>query len=173
MTKLEHLGKRDVIDFSLQIHSIDWFSHVHHALPQDERFTKVYSWKEAADWCSNPMSWWCNVEGKNSLSIPLCNKHYDIYTGWNSVAEACLDFAKHTLDKYVMKKIPSLHCTDDVHDWIQSLIISALMECYYADYVCVKLFREQMYYFSLGHFACGWTLASPGDFPLHSKIIVF
>jgi hypothetical protein len=132
----------------------------------------IDSWEEASSWCEKEVSWWCNVEGKKKLYGRLASDHNDVFSKWNDVARVCLKYAVELIDAAIKPKIPNACFSNDVHDWIQSQIISALMECYYSEYVDVKLFREQIKYYTLGHFPCGWYVSSPNSFPEKSKIIV-
>ena len=155
-----------------QLEAAAWFSAVGQSL-QAEDVKVIQSWEEAAEWCASPISWWANVEGKKRLYEHLASCHYDQFITWNNVARSLLPPVTDLLQSKILTRMPAAVASGKVRDWIQSQLISALLEMHYADFAEVRLFCKQIEYYLEGHFPCGWCVNAPEDFPHHSVVVIY
>src|SRR6476646_4701277 len=116
---------------------VDWFASVGTPIVSPIETTRVSSWEEAFRWTEHSISWWCNVEGKKRLYEVLAVSHHDRFLEWNNVARSLLPRVQELIEKHVISHAPSGALPDQARGWIQSQILSALMELSYKD--CIQV----------------------------------
>lgn len=170
----EHSYIDPAVDTRLdELRQVKWFSSVGQALPANQQLKFVSSWNEAFQWTEDPVSWWCNVEGKKLLYENLAKTHYERFSQWNNVARAILPKVKDLLEEVVFPSAQEVAFTEKAKTWIQSQILSSVLELVYRDCVEVTVFTNQIEYYVRGHFPCGWHAESPEGFPNTSILVVF
>ena len=103
----------------------------------------------------------------------LAQEHYERFVEWNHVAESILPRVLTLLEQCALPHLPQGIETNSIKLWMQSQILSAFMEWWYVDCVDVRLFRDQVDYYFVGRFPCGWYVERPDDFPDRSVLYVF
>lgn len=156
-----------------ELRDVKWFSAVGAPVANSPSIRLVSSWDEAFTWCADSVSWWCNVEGKKVLYETLATTHYSRFIQWNNIATATLPKVIELVQSVILPSRPTLVFPEQAQGWIQSQILSGLMELAYRDCFEVKLFTYQLGLYSVGHFPCGWDVRSPDDFPTNAQIVVY
>ena len=156
-----------------KLRHVGWFSSIGTPVVSKTKTTPVSSWEEAFMLAEHPVTRWCNVEGKKQLYEKLAKTNYSRFVQWNDVARSVLPPIQRVIDEHILPAVPSVNFPKRTRVWIQSQILSALMEIAYSDCVPVTLFLDQIELYEAGHFPCGWLVQSPDDFPQGASIAVY
>jgi hypothetical protein len=150
-----------------QLEAFDWFEQVG-ARTQSVEIVSLKSWSEAMECLSDPV--WENlcIEAANQYRERLQERAPDRFQQWNSIVEETkvrtVPLVRRKLSKVMSaNNLPSLF-----EDSVQWDILHLCMEAEYADVYPPGFYASQAYWYTQGHFPCGWK----GDFP-KGKLVVF
>lgn len=144
----------------------DWFSRV--GKLDSDRAVFFDNWNEAIMSCEGDN--WTSLleESANQYRARIAERDRERFIEWNRLAREIKEFTV----PFVEKKIEQVVRTNDlpvsfVHT-VQWDILHLCMESEYADVFPPGFYASQAYWYSNGHFPCGWS----GDFP-NGKICVY
>jgi hypothetical protein len=162
------------IDVRLQeLRQVRWFSSIGVPFTTASKTQLITSWESAFTWAARDISWWCNVEGKKQLYENLAKDHYSRFVEWNIIAKSIFPQVTTLVETVILPSLPQIAFPPKAKAWIQSQLLSSLMELAYRDCVEVTLFSEQIELYTTGHFPCGWYVEAPEAFPHDAQIVVF
>jgi len=148
-----------------QLENAAWFSRVG---DKDTAVATVLgSWQEAVAHCSSIE--WQNLclEAANQYRERLVERSMERFEKWN---ELMLELKKVTIP-LVAKKIEGVVRANDLpksfENAVQWDVLFVCMEAEYADVYPPGFFTSNAYWYTKGHFPCGWQ----GDFPAGVLII--
>lgn len=148
-----------------------WFSQT--GVPmQSGTFRSVRSWQEAFEYAESEVTGWATVEARNILYSQLSSRDYRRFQSWNDVARALAEPVASVVHRALTTPgTPTF--PQPAKDWLNGLLVGALMEESYDDCVRVTLFRDLVSILRVGHFPCGWYCRAAQDFPDRAPIIVY
>jgi len=142
----------------------DWFSRV--GVKDTEAAVVLSSWDEAVEHCSSLE--WENLclEMSNRLSEKILQKSKERFVKWNDIAIEL----KQTTIPFVRRKIESVvqdhHLPKVFEDTVQWDVLALCMETEYADVVPPGFYTGHAYWYTKGHFPCGWQQGTPSGKPI-------
>jgi len=149
-----------------QLKNGDWFSRV--GIKDTDAAIVLSSWPEAIGYCSSIE--WENLclEASNQLRERLLKTSKDRFVKWNDIAielkKTTRPFVRQKIEPIVREqRLPKMF-----EDTVQWDILGVCMEAEYADVVPPGFYASQAYWYTKGHFPCGWE----GEFP-EGKLIIY
>jgi len=152
-----------------------WFSRVGQRIEPDDnpRIRRAGSWTEAIRWAGEDISWWCANEASNVLRESL-HAHYNRqYQEWNHHIDSFSTALDDLMAGPVMTSLPLEACTLKVMNWIRYQLTGAYIESIYSSMSDVRLLREQVEWYLLGYFPCGWLVDAESGFPHRAVTVVY
>jgi hypothetical protein len=149
-----------------ELENVVWFSAVGSA--QSKNIISVQSWQEAMLSCGSYEWEDLCLEAVNQFGMRVLERDASRYNQWNdvvdSVKEICIPFVKRKIQATVdQNSLPK-----EFEDTVQWDILHLCMEAEFSDVFPPGFYASQAYWYSKGHFPCGWQ----GKFPA-GKLIVF
>jgi hypothetical protein len=152
-----------------QLETANWFSQVGtmYGITQPGKVIVLTSWQEAIERCSS-IEWesLC-MEAQNQYCERLYERSKERFQRWNEVAA----MLKAITIPFVQRKIEVVvrrHSLPTVFEnMVQWDILGVCMESEFADMYPPGFFASNAYWYTKGHFPCGWQ----GDFPNGTLII--
>jgi hypothetical protein len=143
-----------------QLENADWFSAVG-VNDTDEAAIVLSSWQEAIEHCSS-IEWEnVNLEGANSYRERLVERSPERFQKWNDIARE----VRPVTDALVRRKIKLVVQQNNLpkvfENCVQWDIAHVCMEAEFADVYPPGYYGSQGYWYTVGHFPCGWK----GNFP--------
>ncbi len=138
----------------------NWFSNV--GVKDTEGSTIILSsWPEAIEHCSS-IEWEnVNLEGMNSYRERLVERSPERFRQWNDI----VDEVRPASDALVQRKIETVVRQNSLpkvfENCVQWDILGVCMEAEFADVYPPGYYASQAYWYTVGHFPCGWK----GSFP--------
>jgi hypothetical protein len=125
------------------------------------------SWAEAMKHCQSPDWEALQLEAANCYRERLVERSRDRFALWNIIAKGLkaitIPFVARRLEEVIRKNdLPKAF-----EDAVQWDILHLCMEAEYADVFPPGFYAAQGYWYTCGHFPCGWQ----GDFPKGTRII--
>jgi hypothetical protein len=148
-----------------RLEEADWFSRV--GVKDATTAIVLSSWDEAVEHCGSNQ--WQNlcIEAANQLRLRILERSPERYEQWNDIA---IELKKTTIP-FVRRKIDATmrehNLPKVVEDMIQWDIGHICMEAEYADVFHPAFYASQAYWYTVGHFPCGWR----GEFPKGMQIV--
>lgn len=148
-----------------QLERVDWFTCV--GVNDTATAVVLSSWQDAIEHCASTE--WENLclEAANQYCERLVERSRERFNKWNDIAVEL----KETTEPYVRRKIDSVVRANNLpkvfENMVQWDILHLCMEAEYADVYPPGYFASQGYWYSKGHFPCGWE----GEFPKGKRII--
>ena len=142
-----------------------WFSHV--GVKDTTTAIVLSSWEEAVAQCSSVA--WENlcIEASNQYRERLVERSKERFAKWNEVVREL----KGTTVPFVKRKIESVmqqHALPKVfEDMVQWDVLGVCTEAEYSDIYPPGFYASHAYWYSKGHFPCGWR----GNFPEGALIV--
>lgn len=148
-----------------QLYNSPWFGRVG---VQDTTAARVVSsWDEAIASCAAPEWEELTQEAVNRYGEQLARRAPDRYRRWNDVVRDL----KPTVEELVRVKTADLlkerQLPDVFSDVVRWDMLHVCVESEYADVYPPGFFASQAYWYTVGHFPCGWD----GDFPEGTLVI--
>lgn len=147
-----------------QLEDTDWFAHTGH---NDLDAVILSSWDEAIEHCTN--SEWENLrlEMANQYCERLVERSPERFSKWNDIVlmlkPAVIPFVQRKIAPFVQAfNLPKIF-----ENSVQWDILHLCMEAEYADVFPPSFYSACAFYYSAGHFPCGWA----GDFPKGRPVI--
>jgi hypothetical protein len=152
-----------------------WFTRVGQRMERDgdPLVRRVGTWAEASRWAEEDISLWCVNEASNVLSEFLHIHYNREYQAWNSHIASFGPALDDLIAGPVTTALPPEARTPGVMNWIRSHLTSAYLECAYSSMSNVDLVRNQVEWYMLGHFPCGWFVGEESAFPHSAVAIVY
>jgi hypothetical protein len=163
----------------LELHSeltrCRWFNNVGRRTEQDTNalIRPANSWAEAVQWTEADISWWCINEASNMLREVLHSKHNREYQEWNHHITSFGPALDELLAGPVTSALPPEARMPGALEWIRSHLTRAYLECVYSPLHDISLVRNQVMWYSQGHFPCGWLVDEEPAFPSHAMTVVY
>lgn len=149
-----------------QLEKADWFSHV--GVKDTIKTAVLSSWQEAIEHCgSNDWQNLC-LEAANQYRERLVERSKERFRKWNEIV---IEIKKAT-QPFVQRKIAAVvqmhHLPPVFVHSVQWDILHLCMESEYADVYPPGFYASHAYWYTKGHFPCGWN----GKFP-DGKLIIY
>ncbi len=146
-----------------QLSNVDWFTNVgtFRGIEDRSKISLVPSWRKAIDHCSSVA--WENLclEAANQYRERLVERSPERFCQWNDIVASL----KPAVQPFVQRKIEEVVREHDLpsvfEDTVQWDILHVCMEAEYVDVCQPGFYASQAYWYTKGHFPCGWD----GDFP--------
>jgi hypothetical protein len=150
-----------------QLEEANWFSHV--GVQDVDTAIVVSSWQEAMDYCSSSATKNLWLEAANHYSMRLVERSKERFRLWNAIA---LEM-RPVVDTFVSRKIEAVarenNLPKDFRHLVRWEMIHLCMECEYADVYPPGFFASHAYWYTRGHFPCGWQ----GNFPNDGHLVLY
>lgn len=148
-----------------EIDGVDWFANV--GTKDSANVNFVSSWKDAVGSCTGEAwQYLCN-EAANQYRLRLLERDKLRFTKWNEIVRE----VKKTSVPLVLRKTQAVVHVNKLPqgfiDTVQWDILHLGMESEFADIYPPGFFASLAYWYSNGHFPCGWL----GEFPKGRPIV--
>lgn len=148
-----------------ELEVVSWFSQVG---VKDTNAAKVLSsWQEAVASCESDSWSDLQLEAANQYRERLAERSLERFREWNAIVVEI----KAVTEPFVRDKIAAVGRQNQLpkafEDSVQWDVLHLCMEAEYADVYPPGFFAAQAYWYTKGHFPCGWE----GDFPKGTRII--
>lgn len=152
-----------------QLEAAHWFSQVGrmNGITQPDKIILLRFWREAIEKCSSVE--WENLclEAQNRFRMRLVERNQERYLQWNDV----VDSLKRTTIPFVQRKIEPVVTQHDlpkvIEGTVQWDVLGICLESEFADVYPPGFYASNAYWYSKGHFPCGWQ----GEFPNGTLIL--
>ena len=143
-----------------------WFSRV--GVKDTTAAIVLSSWQEAIKHCSSLE--WENLclEAVNQYCERLVERSKERWQRWNDIAIEIRPVAQALVQKKTKQVIEENNLPKVFQDTVDWDIAHLLMEAEYADVYPPGYYASQAYWYTKGHFPCGWE----GKFP-EGKLIIY
>ena len=149
-----------------QLEKANWFSRV--GTTDTTAAIVLSSWKEATDHCgSNDWQNLC-LEAANQLRERILERSKERFLKWNEIAIEVKKIAEPFVRRKIEPVVRQYNLPLVFEHSVQWDIIHVCMEAEYADVFPPAYYASQAYWYTKGHFPCGWE----GKFP-EGKLIIF
>ena len=149
-----------------QLEKAEWFSRV--GVRNTTNAIVLSSWVEAVDHCASNDWMNLNIEAANQLRERILERSRDRFVQWNDIVIEL----KKTTEPFVARKISGVVRENNLppifEHSVQWDILHVCMESEYADVFPPAYYASQAYWYTVGHFPCGWE----GAFP-KGKLIIY
>ena len=149
-----------------QLEEVDWFTAV--GVKDTDAAIVLSSWNDAIKHCSSLE--WENLllEAANQYCERLVERSMDRFERWNEIVDAVKPAAMDLVSRKI-KDVCQKHGLPKVFvDTVEWDILHLCMEAEFADVYPPGFYASQAYWYTKGHFPCGWQ----GKFP-KGKLIVY
>ncbi len=126
------------------------------------------SWKEAITSCSGNDWQDLLLEASNRYTEKLAKVSKERFNAWNQVAEEVKKVTVPLVNNKTYEVAKENHLPQIFIDTVQWVIFHLAMEVEYADVISPGFFAAEGYWYTHGHFPCGWE----GAFP-EGKLIIY
>lgn len=149
----------------VELERASWFSRV--GVRDTENAIVLSSWVEAVEQCSSTD--WENLclEAANQYRERLQERSPGALVIWNELAVSLTPTVRALVRRKVDGVLRVHHLPRVFEDTVQWDILHTCLEAEFADVFPPGFFASQAYWYSVGHFPCGWQ----GDFPRGQLII--
>jgi hypothetical protein len=149
-----------------KLDGIEWFYAVGNA--DTDAAIVLSSWDEAIDSCVSPQWEAMQLDASNRYRSRVLKVSVDRYRLWNNIAEELrpltVDLVKRKTHGVISKfRLPKVF--EDTVNWD---ILHLALEAEYADLVNPGFYAIQAYWYTKGHFPCGWR----GSYP-EGKLVIY
>lgn len=144
----------------------DWFSRV--GKLDSDRVIFFDSWNEAIASCEADN--WTSLleESANQYRARIAERNRERFIEWNRLVREIKEFTMPFVEKKIEQVVRANGLPISFVHAVQWDILHLCMESEYADVFPPGFYASQAYWYSNGHFPCGWR----GDFP-NGKICVY
>lgn len=143
----------------------EWFSNV--GVRNTEHADVLSSWREAIEHCSAQAWEDLCLEAANQFCERLVEASPERFMRWNEIAAEMRLIAVDIVREKTASVIAQHQLPKVFVDCVNWDISHLLMESEYADVFPPAFFASQAYWYTAGHFPCGWR----GDFPAGRLVI--
>ena len=162
-----------VIQYLDELKKVSWFSKVGNKdINYEVPFDTVDSWGKAVIWSKHEITSWCNIEAGNLLSQSIRLNAPNKFSQWNNIAKSNLPIIQKFIETSISQYIPNEY-KKDIELYIQSQLISAIMEIEYSDCSDINILQKMMDLYRDGHFPCGFYVKEPDDFPSNITYVIY
>lgn len=153
-----------------RLEASDWFTNVGtwRGIEDREKIELVSSWSEAIDHAGSIHWENLRLEAVNQHCQRLLSLSPNRFKQRNDVVR----MVKPTAEKLVREKIDGVVSDPDQLKALETVVrwdvVNLCLECEYADVYPPGFYASQAYWYTIGHFPCGWE----GDFP-EGRLILF
>jgi hypothetical protein len=153
-----------------ELETANWFSQVGtmYGVKQSCEVIILASWQEAIEQCSS-IEWEnASLEAQNQYCERLGKRSTERFNQWNEVAvmlkAITIPFVQHKIEAVVgQNNLPTVF-----ENMVQWDILGVCLESEFADLYPPGFFTSNAYWYTKGHFPCGWQ----GDFP-QGKLMIY
>ena len=145
----------------------DWFHNV--GVRDTEVADVLSSWVEAIESCAAPE--WENLclEAANQYRERLLERDRRALLTWNDTANSVRPVAQALVREKTRAVIEANQLPKVFLDTVDWDIVHLLMEAEYADIYPPGFYASQAYWYTKGHFPCGWR----GLFPKGGRLVIY
>ena len=149
-----------------QLDNADWFSCI--GVNDTRAVIVLSSWREAIEHCSSVE--WENLclEAVNQYCERVLERSKERFRRWNDIAIEL----KSATEPFVRRKIEAVIRENQLPVVFENMvkwdILHVCMEAEYADVYPPGFYASQAYWYTKGHYPCGWK----GEFP-KGKLIIY
>lgn len=150
-----------------KLQQIAWFQNI--GAHDTTAAVVLSSWREAIESCASLE--WENLcqEAVNQYCARILERSATEYQKWNNVVES----VKPAVQSLVLEKTKTVVTNNNLPkvfvDTVNWDILHACMEAEFADVYPPGYYASQAYWYTKGHFPCGWR----GPFPEGGMLIIF
>src|ERR1700722_8211369 len=147
-----------------RLEKADWFSCV--GMDESKLARVLSSWQEAIDHCT--LVEWKDVrlEAANQYRLHLLERAKDRFRKWNEIAVE----VRSVTEPFVLRKIEAVARKENLPKEFEHAvgwdIAHLCMESEYADVHAPGFYTGMAYWYTVGHFPCGWEGGFPGGHPI-------
>ena len=148
-----------------QIEQADWFSAV--GQPREGPYIILQSWEEAIEQCGSAEWSGLILEAANRYGEAVDRRDHERYQQWNTVARDVKQVVLPLVERKIRPLCAALGLPTVVESCIRWDLIHFGIECEFADVFPPGFFAAEIYWYTQGHFPCGWQ----GEFPEGTRIL--
>lgn len=149
-----------------RLEAASWFCKVG-KLDTENPIIVLSSWGEAMEHCQSPDWGALKLEAANRYRERLIERSKERFELWNIIAKGLksttIPFVSRMLEEVIRKN----NLPKAFQDTVQWDVLHLCMEAEYADVLPPGFYAAQGYWYTCGHFPCGWQ----GEFPKGTRII--
>jgi hypothetical protein len=144
-----------------------WFRNV--GVHDTDAAAILTSWQEAIESCSSPEWEELCTEAANQYRARLQERSAGVLENWNEIVKIVKP-ASQSLVREMTHEVIKEHDLPKVFlDTVDWDILHLCMESEFADIYPAGFYASQAYWYSKGHFPCGWQ----GAFPQGGRLVVY
>lgn len=151
--------KPETIASLKRLESVDWF----HSVGKKDTANAIVlsSWEEAMISCSSEDWDYLLNEAANQYGEKLRSRSRSRYNQWNAVVNELKPLTTSLVLNKVTPVVATYNLPKIFIDSVNWDILHFAIECEFSDIYPPGFFASQAYWYTAGHFPCGWR----GDFP--------
>lgn len=149
-----------------QLEGAEWFRSV--GRKDTDAAIVLSSWEDAIVSCASLE--WENLllEATNQYREKLASRSTERFQGWNSITKELKAVTVPLVTRKVEQVVKDNGLPKVFEDTVQWDVLGVAMEAEYADVYPPGFYASQAYWYTKGHFPCGWQ----GSFP-DGKLIIY
>jgi hypothetical protein len=142
-------------------------------LQQPEKIIMLSSWKEAIEYCTSEV--WDNLqfEASNQYCERLIQRTPERFKVWNDVVRSVKTIAYDLADRKIERVMKEEKLPRGFQGCVRTDVQGMLIEAEYADVIQPGFSTAMGYWYTTGHFPCGWVGETPDALPPHGKLVVY
>lgn len=148
-----------------RLYQSEWFANV--AVRDTEVADVLSSWREAIESCSSAAWQGQILEAANQLCERLLERSPERFAKWNDLVNEIRPVTRALVEEKTAKVVAEHRLPKVFVDTVRWDMIHVCMEAEYADVFPPAYFASQAYWYTKGHFPCGWR----GEFPKGTLVI--
>lgn len=143
----------------------DWFNRV--GVIDTDTAIVLSSWYEAVESCSSPEWEDLCFEALNQLRERLAERSMQRFRRWNDLVDELKPVARALVRRKTKKVVEENNLPKVFLDNVDRDVLLLALEAEYADVFPPAFYASQAYWYTKGHFPCGWR----GEFPNGTLVI--
>jgi hypothetical protein len=150
-----------------QLEEADWFSCV--GKQDADTVIVLSSWDEAMQECASAESEWLNLEAANQYRARLMERSKSRLIEWNTIVAEMKPFIESMANRKIEAVVRANNLPKIFGDTVRWHLLHLCMESEYADVYPPGFFASRAYWYTRGHFPCGYR----GKFPNEGKTVLY
>jgi hypothetical protein len=145
----------------------EWFRNI--GVRDTEVAEVLSSWQEAIESCSSPEWEELCMEAADQYRARLQERSPEKLEKWNDIVDIVKPASQALVREKTQKVIQEYHLPKEFLDTVDWDILHLCMESEFADIYPPGFYASQAYWYTKGHFPCGWQ----GPFPQGGRLVIY
>lgn len=148
-----------------QLYATEWFTRL--GVRDTQAARVLASWDEAVAHCASPEWEALTQEAVNRYTEQLAVRAPDRFRRWNEIVREVKPTVAALVEAKVAATVAAHALPDVVSAAVRWDVLHLCLESEYADVQPPGFFAAQAFWYTVGHFPCGWD----GDFPAGTRVV--